>query len=72
MTRNDKEADFLEIGIDSSRECYFKDVGEGVSERIDKKTSKVISIAIMSFKKRTKNMETLEIFLPVKLEMSSQ
>lgn len=66
----DEEADFLEIGIDSSGEGYFKDVGEEVSERIDRKTGKVVGIAIMSFKKRTENMETLEIPLPVKLEIS--
>jgi len=67
----DEEADFLEIGIDSSRNGYFRDVGEGVSERVNKDTGKVIGIAIMSFKKRTQNMETLEIPLPVKLEISS-
>ena len=49
----DEEGDFLEMGIDNSGEGYFKDIGEGVSERIDKKTGKVVGIAIMSFKKRT-------------------
>jgi len=68
----DEEADFLEIGINNSREGYFKDAGEGISERIDKKTGKVIGIAIMSFRKRTQKMETLEIPLPVKLKISLQ
>ena len=67
----DEEGDFLEIGIDNSGEGYFKDIGEGVSERIDKKTGKVVGIAIMSFRKRTEKRETLEIPLPVKLEISS-
>ena len=67
----DKEADFLEINIGDYTEGYFRDIGEGISERIDEKTGKVTGIAIMSFKKRTEALEDIKISLPVKIEITS-
>ena len=46
----DEEGDFLEINIGSYTKGYFKDVGDGVAERIDEKTGKITGIAILSFK----------------------
>ncbi|MBI4154538.1 DUF2283 domain-containing protein [Candidatus Woesearchaeota archaeon] len=67
----DKEADFLEINIGDYTEGYFRDLGEGISERIDEKTGKVTGIAIMSFKKRTEKLKDLKIALPIKIEILS-
>ncbi len=50
----DEEGDFLEINIGKYKEGYFRDVGEGISERIDEKTGKVTGISIFSFKKGQK------------------
>lgn len=55
----DKEGDFLEIELENRRKGYFIDVGEGISKRADEKTGKVIGIAILSFKKRTKYLKKI-------------
>ncbi len=68
----DEEGDFLEINIGEYAEGYFKDVAEGVAERIDEKTGKVTGIAILSFRKRIQEQKGLKINLPVKLEISAQ
>lgn len=67
----DEEGDFLEINIGPYTEGYFRDVGEGVSERVDEKTGKVTGLAILGFKKRTEQMKDFRIQLPMKLEISS-
>lgn len=67
----DEEGDFLEINIGDYTEGYFRDIKEGIAERIDEKTGKVTGIAILSFKKRTEKLKELKIDLPVKLEISS-
>ena len=65
----DEEGDFLEINIGEYTEGYFRDVGEGISERIDEKTGKVTGISILSFKKRSK--KDMKINLPVNIELSN-
>ena len=67
----DVEGDFLEINIGKHTEVYFRDISEGVSERVDEKTGKITGIAILSFKKRTQEMKDMKINLPVKLEITS-
>ncbi|MBS3139043.1 DUF2283 domain-containing protein [Candidatus Woesearchaeota archaeon] len=65
----DEEGDFLELNIGNYTEGYFRDVGEGVSERIDEKTGKVTGIAILGFKERTRGMSDVRVKLPFKLEL---
>ena len=65
----DEEGDLLEINIGEYTEGYFRDVGEGISERIDEKTGKVTGISILSFKKRSK--KDMKIDLPVNIEISN-
>ncbi len=67
----DEEGDFLEINIGEYTEGYFRDIGEGISERIDEKTGRVTGIAILDFKKRTENLKELKISLPVKIELTN-
>lgn len=67
----DEKGDFLEINIGDYINGYFKDIGNGISERIDEKTGKVTGIAIMSFKKRTEKLKDIKISLPFKLKISA-
>ena len=67
----DVEGDFLEINIGKYTEGYFRDVSEGIAERVDGKTGKITGIAVLSFKKRTQEMKDMKINLPVKLEITS-
>ena len=65
----DEEGDFLEINIGKYKEGYFKDMGEGIAERIDEKTGKITGIAILSFKRRAQKLKNLKINLPIKIEI---
>jgi len=67
----DEEGDFLEMNMGDYTEGYFKNLGKGIFERIDKKTGKTTGIAIAGFKKRTAKLEEVKISLPVKLEITS-
>lgn len=66
----DEEGDFLEINIGEYTEGYFRDVNEGISERIDEKTGEITGIAILNFRKRTQEIKDLKINLPVTLEIT--
>ena len=64
----DEEGDFLEINLDNYKnEGFFRNLGKGIFERIDKKTNKVVGIAIMGFKKRTQDLKDVEVNLPIQL-----
>ena len=67
----DEEGDFLEISTDTPNKSYCKDIGEGIFERIDEKTGKIVGIGVLSFKKRTSKLDELKLKLPVKLQISS-
>ena len=67
----DEKGDFLEIHVGRYTEGYFKNLGKGIFERIDKKTKKVNGIAIMGFKKRTEKQKEARISLPVKIELTA-
>lgn len=67
----DEEGDFLEINIGDYTDGYFKNLGMGIFERIDKKTKQITGIAIMGFKKRTKSLKDVMIPVPVKIKLYS-
>ena len=67
----DEEGDFLELNLGNYTEGYFRDIKDGIAERIDKKTGKVTGIAILGFKKRTEKLKDLRIELPLKIEITS-
>ncbi len=67
----DEEADFLEINVGPYTKGYFKDIGQGISERVDEKTGEITGIAILGFLKRVKEMKDQNIILPVKLQISA-
>lgn len=65
----DEEGDFLELNIGDYKEGYFKNLGDGIFERIDKKTKKVTGIAIHEFRKRTQGLKDVKVSLPVKIQL---
>lgn len=67
----DIEGDFLEINIGEYTRGYFKDIGEGIAERIDEKTGKITGVAILGFKKKTQQMHDVKIDLPLQLEITT-
>lgn len=62
----DEEGDFLEITIDPKK-GYMKNIGKGIFHRVDKKTGKVLGIAIFSFRKRTEKEKEIKIPLPISI-----
>ncbi|HLC84282.1 MAG TPA: hypothetical protein VJH22_00635 [Candidatus Nanoarchaeia archaeon] len=67
----DEEGDFLELQFGEFTEGYFKNLGNGIFERVDKKTEKVTGVAIMAFKKRTRDLKDLKVSLPVQIKVVS-
>lgn len=67
----DEEGDFLEFQVGDYAEGYFKNLGDGIFERVDKQTNRVTGIAIHGFKKRTQGLKEVKLSLPVKMELSS-
>ncbi|MBI2669487.1 hypothetical protein HYX14_06620 [Candidatus Woesearchaeota archaeon] len=65
----DEEGDFLELQVGDYTEGYFKNLGEGIFERIDAKTSQVTGIAIHGFRKRTEKQKEVKISLPVEIQL---
>lgn len=67
----DQEGDFLEINLGNFPASYVRDIDDGVFERIDEKTGKVVGIGILSFRKRTANRQGIDLKLPIKIALSS-
>ncbi len=65
----DEEGDFLEIHVGEFTEGYFKNLGKGIFERIDKKTNQVKGFAIMGFKKRTADQKEVKVSLPMEIQL---
>ena len=62
----DDEADTLEIYFDKIREGHFKEMGNKLFKRIDKKTGKTVGYSIFNFSKRKEHVE-FNIPLPQEL-----
>ena len=67
----DEEDDILEIRIGKPTESYFNDLGDDIFERIDKKNGKIKGLTILNFKKRTEKSKSINISLPLKIELTS-
>lgn len=48
---------------------FFREIGDGIAERIDEKTEEIIGISILSFKKRIQKEKRLNISLPFKVQI---
>ena len=66
----DEEGDFLEITLNGYTDGYYKDIDEGIAERIDEKTGRITGVAIMSFRKRTQKPNELKLVLPMKITLA--
>ena len=62
----DEEGDFLEISIGKPVKCYAEEVQPGVFVRKAELNDEVKSIAILGFKERSKELQDVELMLPVK------
>ena len=67
----DDEGDFLEINVGDYMDGFFRNLGKGVFERVDKKTKKITGIAVMGFRKRAEKLQDIKISLPIKIELTS-
>ena len=65
----DEEGDYLEINLGEYTEGYFKNLGNGIFQIVDKKTNKVIGVSIAGFKKRTEKDHNLSLSLPLELNV---
>ena len=68
----DKEGDFLEISIGEPTKCYAEEMDNGIFIRKDEKTNEVKSIGILSFKTRTKNLQDVQVELPLEISVKPQ
>ena len=60
----DEEGDFLEMSVGDDAKGSFKNMGDDIFERIDKKN---YGIAIHGFRKRTQGQKNSKLSLPVKI-----
>ncbi len=68
----DEEGDFLEIQMGDIKDGSFNNLGEGIFERVDKKTNEITGIAIQSFRKRTQGLKGINISLPMDMKLIPQ
>ena len=68
----DEEGDFLEIQMGDFKDGSFNNLGEGIFERVDKKTNEITGIAIQSFRKRTQGLKGINISLPMDITLTSR
>ena len=67
----DEEGDFLEISVGNPTKCYASEVKPGVFLRIDEKSEEVKSVGILSFKKRSKDLQDIKLDIPVEVNFST-
>ena len=67
----DEEGDFLEISVGKPAKCYASEVKPGVFLRIDEKSEEVKSVGILGFKKRSKDLQDIELDIPVEINFST-
>lgn len=68
----DEEADFLEVFLGESSECYAEEVEPGIFVRKDESTDKIKSIGILGFKKRAEILKNIlsriNIRIPINID----
>ena len=66
----DEEGDFLEISIGKPVKCYAEELQPGIFVRKSEENDEVKSIGILGFKQKGKDIQDIEVMLPVKLSMA--
>ena len=63
----DEEGDYFEMFFGKATKGYYRNLDDGIFQRIDEKTGKTKGFSILGFKKRTKNFK--EIKLPFQMKL---
>ncbi|MBI4141196.1 hypothetical protein HY485_05155 [Candidatus Woesearchaeota archaeon] len=66
----DKKSDFLEITTGAPVKAIYRPLGNECFERIDKRTRKIVGLAIFNFTKRFPKQHQ-ELSIPVEIQMKS-
>ena len=67
----DEFGDYLEIFIGESRPNYGEDISKEITIFKDEETDEIIGIGILNFKKRTKDLNEIELKLPFEINFSA-
>ena len=65
----DEEGDFLQIMFSEPREDYGDHITKDIVLFKDEKTDEIIGIGIFNFKKQSKNLNNINVDLPVKINL---
>ncbi len=63
----EEEGDYFEMFFGKATKGYYKDIDEGIFQRIDEKTGKTKGFSILGFKKRTDKFKATKLPFQVKL-----
>ena len=66
----DEDGDYLEILIKSGRKTYGEDIASGITIFKDEETDEVIGIGILNFRKKSKDLNEIELDLPFEVNFS--
>ena len=67
----DDEGDYLEIFTKTAKTSYGEEVASGVTVFKDEETDEVIEVGILNFKKKTNELDLIELNLPFEINFSS-
>lgn len=67
----DEEGDYLEFYIENAGSSYGEEIGNDITLFKNERTSEVVGIAILNFKKRSKSLKDIQISLPFKINFSA-
>ena len=67
----DKEGDYLTIFVGDSKPNYGEDISSGITIFKDEETDEIIGIGILNFKKKTNELNQIELNLPFEINFSS-
>ena len=67
----DEEGDFLEISVGKPIECYAEEVQPGIFVRKSEANDEIKSISILGFKQRGKNIQDVDVMLPVEISITA-
>ncbi len=66
----DEDGDYLEIFTKTGRPSYGEDILSGVTIFKDEETEEIIGISILNFKKKTSEINQMELNLPFEINFS--
>ena len=67
----DKEGDLLELNMGPCTEGRFKNLGDGVFQRVDERTKEIKGLVIMGFGKRMKMQKNLKKSVLTGIQLNS-